>query len=82
MHGIFFHHNLARSFQAEDGGAGRFEGYKIFRPEGVGTALCTLRLCSLFHDHLVWCRADDEVVQKLNANFSAETKKLDNEEHM
>jgi hypothetical protein len=26
--------------------------------------------------------ADDEVVQKLNANFSAETKKLDNEEHM
>lgn len=26
--------------------------------------------------------ADDEVVQKLNATFSAETKKLDNEEHM
>lgn len=26
--------------------------------------------------------ADDDVVQQLNANFSAETKKLDNEEHM
>lgn len=31
---------------------------------------------------LTYFRADDDVVQQLNANFSAETKKLDNEEHM
>ena len=36
---------------------------------------------SLHTRRLSITRADDEVV-KLSANFSAETKKLDNEEHM
>lgn len=56
---------------------------KDIKPSDMKGYTCSQHILkSEIYPSLPHFRADDDVVQQLNANFSAETKKLDNEEHM